>query len=510
MNAPATVSWLARHEVSLAWRDFIMMMTAGKPQRRMVVLAVGAFAIAALHLLSWSILSPAMEGDPDPLLVLIMAMGSVSLAFSLMGSQAMESITRVFYSRSDLDLVLSSPLRPQRIFTIKLGGVVLSTTLLSMLMAAPAINVLALIDSYRWLLAYPFALALGTIASVLALCLTLLLFRTIGARRTRTAAQITAAVIGALFIIGIQLVAIASIGSISRLELLRSDLIRSAAPSLDSLFWLPARAATGDVTSTAFFIAFAAVSFGLAVAVFPQRFADTVLAVSGLGEMRRSTRAGKFRALSVATALRVKEWKLLARDHWLISQTLMQMLYLAPPAFMLWQGFGGGAIPTVIVPVLVMASGQLAGGLAWLAISGEDAPQLVATAPVPRHAVIRAKIEAVLVVIAVIVLPILAFMSMFDAITAAICAAGIAASSVAAVTVQLWFRSQAKRSSFRRRQTSSRIATFAEAFSSIFWAGATALAASGSIYAFALIALALSVLWITYLLRPNPIGEFAY
>jgi ABC-2 type transport system permease protein len=35
---------------------------------------------------------------------------------------------------------------------------------------------------------------------------------------------------------------------------------------------------------------------------------------------------------------------------------------------------------------------------------------------------------------------------------------------------------QAKRSQFRRRQTSSRLATFAEAFSSIGWAGTAALA----------------------------------
>ena len=48
----------------------------------------------------------------------------------------------------------------------------------------------------------------------------------------------------------------------------------------------------------------------------------------------------------------------------------------------------------MLVPVLVMAAGQLAGGLAWLAISGEDAPDLVATAPIlPRH-VVRAKVEA--------------------------------------------------------------------------------------------------------------------
>jgi ABC-2 type transport system permease protein len=46
--------------------------------------------------------------------------------------------------------------------------------------------------------------------------------------------------------------------------------------------------------------------------------------------------------------------------------------------------------------------------------------------------------------------------------------------------IQLWFRAQAKRSRFRRRQTSSRVATFAEAFSSITWAATAALAAAGT------------------------------
>jgi len=47
-----------------------------------------------------------------------------------------------------------------------------------------------------------------------------------------------------------------------------------------------------------------------------------------------------------------------------------------------------------------------------------------------------------------------------------------------ATHIQLCFRAQAKRSHFRRRQTSSRIATFAEAFVSIGWAAAAALAAN--------------------------------
>ena len=52
------------------------------------------------------------------------------------------------------------------------------------------------------------------------------------------------------------------------------------------------------------------------------------------------------------------------------------------------------------------------------------------------------------------------------------------AGSLSATAIQLWFRVQARRSQFRRRQTSSRLATFAEAFSSIGWAATAALALS--------------------------------
>jgi ABC-2 type transport system permease protein len=53
---------------------------------------------------------------------------------------------------------------------------------------------------------------------------------------------------------------------------------------------------------------------------------------------------------------------------------------------------------------------------------------------------------------------------------------GITVAAASATAIQLWFRAQARRSQFRRRQTSSRLATFAEAFSSIGWAATAALA----------------------------------
>jgi ABC-2 type transport system permease protein len=209
----------------------------------------------------------------------------------------------------------------------------------------------------------------------------------------------------------------------------------------------------------------------------------------------RARRAVGFRATSPRRALRRKEWTLLSRDPWLVSQSLMQMLYLIPPAVLLWRSFaGGGGAYNLLVPVLVMAAGQLAGGLAWLTISGEDAPDLVATAPVPTRFILRAKIEAVLGIIAVVFAPLVAILAVASLWHALVTAAGIAIAAASATAIQLWFRSQAKRSQFRRRQVSSRVATFAEAFGSIAWAATAALAAVSLPLAIAPGVLALAVL----------------
>ena len=118
----------------------------------------------------------------------------------------------------------------------------------------------------------------------------------------------------------------------------------------------------------------------------------------------------------------------------------MQILYLVPPAFLLWRGMAGEGAGTVVVmvPVLVMAAGQLAGGLAWLAISGEDAPELVATAPVPARRILRAKVEAVMGAIGLVFLPFVAAIALLSPWHAAVTALGILAASAAAIAIQLF------------------------------------------------------------------------
>jgi ABC-2 type transport system permease protein len=117
--------------------------------------------------------------------------------------------------------------------------------------------------------------------------------------------------------------------------------------------------------------------------------------------------------------------------------------------------------------------------------------------------VVYAKIEAVMTAVALLFAPILLPLA-FTAHWFALCAgAGIVAAAASASAVQLWFRRQAKRSQFRRRQVSSRMATFAEAFSSIAWAGTAALAAAASPLALFTALIALMVLVGTWALAPR-------
>jgi ABC-2 type transport system permease protein len=480
MNSTPELAWFARHEIRLAWRDWLSMMTAGRKRRtRNVVIGLVVFA-ALMHLPAYAVVGRYADQsfDADRTALIVMT-ASLFLAWALILSQAMESVTRVFYSRADLDLIMSSPVTLANVFSIRMGASALAVTVMAMLLSAPFIDVLALAGGPHWLAAYGVIAAAGISAAAVAIALTVMLFRTIGPKRTRLVAQILAVIIGAGFVIALQIAAIVSTNTLSRFALLTSDAAAAFAPEAGSMVWWPARAVLGDGTALLGLLSGSMIMLGITMAVFSARLGDDVVTASmGMASgAARSRLSRPFRAGSRAQALRRKELLLLRRDPWLISQTLMQLLYLIPPAVMLWRSFADSSAALVLItPVMVMAAGQLAGGLAWLTISGEDAADLVATAPLPASCVTRAKIEVVLIVIGVAFAPLLLPLAVLSPLQALVTACGVGIAAASATAIQLWFRVQARRSQFRRRQTSSRLATFAEAFSSIGWAATAGLA----------------------------------
>jgi len=477
MSSATALSWFGRHELRLAWREWLAMMTGRRRRKRAAVIGLIVFA-ALLHLPAWAVIGRfANLHLPLDKSSLIVITATIALSWALMLSQAIESVTRVFYARADLDLIMSSPAKLTNLFSVRIAAIALAITVMALLFSTPFIDVLVIAGGARWLAAFGVVIAMGLSAAAIAIAITILLFRLIGPARTRFIAQVLAAIIGAGFVIALQVAAIMSYGTLSRFAVLTSDSTAAHAPDADSILWWPARATMGDSEALLLLLAFSLVLLGGVMAVFSGRFADTAIEAAAHGtSSRRAARERRFRGGSRPRALRRKEFMLLWRDPWLISQSLMQLLYLVPPALLLWRSFADSSAALVLItPVIVMAAGQLAGGLAWLTISGEDAADLVATAPLPPSRVIRAKIEVVLIAIAVSFTPLVAALAFASPLQAAITAGAILIGAACATAIQLWFRVQARRSQFRRRQTSSRLATFAEAFSSIGWAASAAL-----------------------------------
>jgi ABC-2 type transport system permease protein len=505
MSSAAALGWFARHEIRLAWREWLAMMTGGRRNRKRAVAGLVFFALF-MHLPAYAVIGRfAKLQAPVDKTSLIVISASIFLAWALMLSQAIESTTRVFYARADLDLIMSSPASLTNIFSVRIAAIALVVTGMALVLSIPFIDVLVLGGGIRWLSAYGVVMAIGMSAAAVAIALTVALFHLIGPRRTRLVAQIVAAMIGAGFVIALQVAAILSYGTLSRFAVLTSDSAAAYAPGPESIAWWPARAVLGDGQVLLILLACSLILLGTVMTVFSDRFADTAVRVAASGaRASRGSSAAAFHTGSRQQALRWKEFLLLRRDPWLMSQTLMQLLYLVPPALMLWRSFSSSAGATVLVtPVIVMAAGQLAGGLAWLTISGEDAADLVATAPLMPSQVIRAKIEVVLIVIGAIFAPLVLALAFASPLQAAVTACSVAIATVSATAIQLWFRVQARRSQFRRRQTASRLATFAEAFSSIGWAATAALALTLPVAALISGLMTLAIMFATWKISPR-------
>jgi ABC-2 type transport system permease protein len=109
----------------------------------------------------------------------------------------------------------------------------------------------------------------------------------------------------------------------------------------------------------------------------------------------------------------------------------------------------------------------------------------------------------VLMVIGAIFAPLIAVLVYAAPLLGAITAVAALLAATSATAIQLWFRVQAKRSQFRRRQTSSRLATFAEAFASIGWAATAALALLTPVVAVITALMTACLLAVTWKISPD-------
>ena len=194
----------------------------------------------------------------------------------------------------------------------------------------------------------------------------------------------------------------------------------------------------------------------------------------------------------------MKERRLIIRDPWLLSQMLLQIMYTLPITIVLLRNGGvTGSVGIAVAPAIVIIAAQLSGSLAWIALSAEDAPDFLTSAPVTRGEVERRKIEAIALPIGIVLTtPILglALASPWAAICATFFALG---AGISTTVVNLWRQAPARRVMVLRRHSQSRLAALIEHFIAMLWAVACAIAIIGSWITLAPLALAALTLWLS-------------
>ena len=373
-------------------------------------------------------------------------------------SQAIESVTRVFYARADLDLIMSSPVKLTNIFSVRIAAIALSVTGMALLFSSPFVDVLIIGGGIRWFSAFGVVIAIGLSAAAVAIAITVLLFHLIGPSRTRLVAQILAAIIGAGFVIALQIAAILSYGTLSRFAVLTSDAAAAYAPDPDSPVWWPAHAAIGNGEALALLLAASLVLLGGVMAIFSPKFAGTVVKRLGGGndDPPRAAHNRVSPRLAASGAA-------LEGIHAAAARSLAGVA--EPDAAALSGAAGADAVAQLFRQfgrdhpdrARDRDGGRPARRRSRLADDfgrGRRRPGRDRADAAAR--VTRAKIEVVLITIAVIFAPLVAALAFASPVQAAVTAMFVIIATVSAAAIQLWFRVQAKRSQFRRRQTSSR------------------------------------------------------
>jgi ABC-2 type transport system permease protein len=392
----------------------------------------------------------------------------------------MTAVTRMLFQRGDLDLLLTSPLSPRRIVAARLLGQAFESVAAIGLILLPFAHVNAALGRPHWLAIYPALAAAGLIGAGLGFLIALNLFFLVGARRARIVSQIVATLVGASAVVVAQILALLP-------EAWRQAVFSAFSAQAGQgdffgrLLEIPERAALGDFGPLVAWLGIATALFAFAVFVRGPAFVAAAMASAGAPSSAGRTNGRPQFLIGLGGALRVKEHRLLARDPWLISQMLMQALYTVPVGIVMWRHGGVTAAPGVAFgPMLVIIAGQFSGALAWLALSAEDAPDFLMTAPATRGQIERAKLVAILEPVAItMAVPMLMLMwaAPFGGLTAIACAAGASASGA---LLMLWRQAPARRGMVLRRHSQSKVLALGEHWLSMLWAATDAIAAFGS------------------------------
>jgi ABC-2 type transport system permease protein len=512
---PGSSRWLLRHELRLAWYN-AAVNAGGRRRMGWASIAVWVVTWTLLHVGAFVVLRKLGTGGPmDPRFAIVATIALAAIAIFMLSSSLKASVLTLF-ERGDLDLLLSSPLPSRSIFTVRLLGVILACAALYLFLFGPLVHVGVALGQFRWLGVYVSIATMATLMACFGMLLTLALVRVLGARRTRVLAQVLSAVAGALLFLlsqSFSLLPQTRDAGVTERTLHRMTASPWLAP--DSLLWLPGRAVLGEplpvLVMLVLGIAAFALTSGLTHRFFVQGLQQAASTDRALAKPAGAVRM-RFRRSLFDTVV-AKEWRLIARDPQLISQVLLQLVYLVPLLFLILR-HNDTPGPAIGAGLALLCS-SLTGSLAWIVVAAEDAPDLLHSSPAAGRTIMLAKLAACVMPPLLVVAQPLLWLVVRAPLAGVLIAFAVVAAVLSAALIVQWQARPGKRSDFKMRGKENFLCSMFELVNTLCWgglgwllvrltneagsaAGSTALMAAGAM------AGALLTLLLAWLLRRRP------
>jgi ABC-2 type transport system permease protein len=374
---PGSLPWLVLHDVRVKARG-----REGRWGRIIAMLLLALLPIVGGAVMAWRV-----RGGADLPLAALGSVGAVLLGMMLvMVSSAYAHVLRLGRDRGELELLLTAPL---------------PVALPFLLLTAPFFLFSAAFGHVTWVAGPLVVVSVALVATALALTIATLLDRLLGPKLAKLVAQVAGVgLAAAVFALG-QAPNFAPKWFDAQLAFFSQ---RPPTP-----FDWPAQAVFGQplplITVLGLALAASQCSAWLAASRMEAAPADPTAAP----HVPRRGRAVRFGG-SATAVLFGKELKLLGRDPELISQIGQQLVFMVPILALIFTD--GQVTPARLAAAGVFLAGALSSSLAWLVLCAEDAPDLIAAAPLRPGVAIRAKLAAALTppllmvsVLALVVLP---------------------------------------------------------------------------------------------------------
>lgn len=482
---PASWLWLVLHDVRVKARG----REAGRVGRIIAIILLAILPVLGGAAMAWRTRAAPML----PVAQLGYVAAVLAGMLLVMLSSAYAHVMRLGRDRGELELLLTAPVPVTRVVAARVAGVQAIVALPFLMLSAPFFLWSAAVGHWGWLAGPLVVIAVAVTATALALLIATGLERLLGPARAKLAAQVAGVGLAAsVFGLG-QAPNFAPRWFEAQLKLLAQ---RPPAP----LDW-PAQAVFGQPLPLLAVLTLALGAAVLSARVAAGRLEAAPVDADALPAAPRRGRRARFGGSAFAV-LYGKELKLLGRDPELISQIGQQLVFMVPILALIFTD--GAVTPQRLAAAGVFLGGTLASSLAWLVLCAEDAPDLIAAAPLRPGVALRAKLAAALTP-PLLLVTILALLVLFRSPAAAALMLPMAlVAGLASAAMQAWTQPPARRSAFRKRYRSSLLMALGEFVLLGSLAAVTRLLLVPSWWALAVLAAPALLLAGVWWFRPKP------